>query len=93
VSRPLPRANQVLRQWRLLVLLRRDWWTLKQMAAQLGCCTRTVRRDLAVLETVPFPIQQRREVDDIGCDAEARYTVGTMVEWPRRESCPLRDVA
>lgn len=100
----LPRANMLLRQWRLLVKLRRGWWTLEEMAEELGVTTRTIRRDLAVLETVPFPIVQtepgdvpaglvkgRRSVSEF--KDKRMWSVAQMDTWPRNEAMPVREVA
>jgi predicted DNA-binding transcriptional regulator YafY len=50
------RCSQIIRQWRLLVLLRRAPRTLSELAKLLDCHQRTVRRDLYALQAVPLPI-------------------------------------
>lgn len=50
-GRTLTRA---IRLWRILESGRRA--TLPQLAQELGCCPRTVRRDLAALEEAGLPI-------------------------------------
>jgi hypothetical protein len=55
-SRYSDRCSQIIRQWRLLVLLRRAPRTLSELARLLDCHQRTVRRDLYALQAVPLPI-------------------------------------
>lgn len=87
-SRPLVRGNALLRQWRLLVLLRRRR-TLHGLASALGVSTRTIRRDLAVLESVPFPLVRARPES---FDGAAVWSLSTMQEWPKDEPCPVREL-
>lgn len=92
-ARYAARCNQFIRQWKLLVILRRGWWTLDQLADQLDCSTRTIRRDLVALQTVPLPIVERRNEDEQGLDEPALWSVGAIDAWPRREATPVKDVA
>lgn len=62
---PLPRdrksgarSQQLVRQWRLLLKLSGRWWTLTELAEQLGVTYRTIHRDIAALEEVPFAIDR-----------------------------------
>jgi hypothetical protein len=55
-ARYADRCNQIIRQWRLLVLLRRAPRTLPELAQLLECTERTVRRDIYALQAVPLPI-------------------------------------
>ncbi len=58
----MPRGDQVIRQWKLLWLLEsRRGRTLKELAQELGCCARTVIRDLDHLQQVGFPLYDERE--------------------------------
>jgi predicted DNA-binding transcriptional regulator YafY len=59
--------SQVRRQWRLLQHLAavRYGYTLAQLAAALGVCPRTVRRDLEVLVAVGFPIARHDTGDGV----------------------------
>jgi predicted DNA-binding transcriptional regulator YafY len=54
------RNKQLERQLRLLRHLQRGRSTLDQLAAALGVCTRTVRRDLEVLSVTGFPVRNER---------------------------------
>lgn len=85
------RGGQLVRQWTLLVTLRSGQFTLAQLAAALGCSPRTVRRDLAVLESIHFPIQSWRINNDGAMDAGASvyWSIQAMKEWPRRETTPI----
>ena len=53
------RGNPFVRQWKLIVLLRRAPRTLAELAQLLGCHQRTIRRDLYALQAVPLPITSR----------------------------------
>lgn len=58
----MPRGDQVIRQWKLLWLLEsRHGRTLQELAQELGCCARTVIRDLDHLQQVGFPLYDERE--------------------------------
>ena len=50
------RGKQFVRQWRLLLMLRRSPRPLSALARALDCHERTVRRDLEVLQSVPLPV-------------------------------------
>lgn len=58
----MPRGDQVIRQWKLLWLLESHRGrTLEELAEELGCCARTVIRDLDHLQQVGFPLYDERE--------------------------------
>jgi hypothetical protein len=82
-----PRGAQFERQWRLLVLLRRAPQTLQGLARELGCTTRTVRRDLDMFERVPLPIVRLSE------NGPVRWGIGGMDAWPRGDVLPHQAVA
>lgn len=52
---------QLLRQWKLLQRLsdEQDGVLLSQLASELAVSTRTVRRDLSVLQAVGFPLSEQ----------------------------------
>jgi predicted DNA-binding transcriptional regulator YafY len=77
------RGALVVRQWRLLVLLRRGPHTIPQLARELGVAERTVFRDLNALESVPFPLLR---------DGLQSVTLAAMPEWPRRETTPVQEI-
>jgi predicted DNA-binding transcriptional regulator YafY len=76
----------VVRQWRLLVLLRRGPQTIEQIARALSVCHRTVYRDLDALAAVPFPIERR-----INGARHEQTALLAMPEWPRNEATPTQD--
>lgn len=100
------RCNPFVRQWQLIVLLRRAPRTLPELATLLGCCQRTVRRDLYALQAVPLPITSRytanegsdphpntgRPKQDTGGPALNLWAIGETPEWPRNEPVPVREL-
>lgn len=73
----MPRGDQPARQWMLLKLLdHAAGRTINELAAELGVTTRTIRRDLEVLERSGYPIYD--ETDD------ARGKVWRLMENFRR---------
>jgi predicted DNA-binding transcriptional regulator YafY len=61
---PVPRGNQLTRQWQLLQLLDRAAGIAVDDAARgLRCTVRTVWRDLRVLEDAGFPIYDEPQAD------------------------------
>jgi hypothetical protein len=79
-----PRGSQFVRQWTLLVLLRRAAFTLDGLAAELNCHKRTVMRDLAILEAVGFPLI----FDRSGPHDPATWSLPPIPEWPRNAISP-----
>ena len=56
-NRPVPRGNQLARQWRLLQLIDRPAGvTVQDASRELACTIRTIWRDLSVLQDAGFPI-------------------------------------
>lgn len=100
-SRYSDRCSQIIRQWRLLVLLRRAPRTLSELAKLLDCHQRTVRRDLYALQAVPLPIGSKypagEGVDPCPMkgrnDRENVWAIGVMDEWPRTEEVPSDELA
>ena len=100
------RRNQFIRQWRLLVLLRRRPHTLPELAAALRCCQRTVRRDIYALQAVPLPIASKwpagegvdpspvkgRPYSGLIIDANV-WSLGAMPEWPRNDEVPSDELS
>jgi hypothetical protein len=87
--RPLVRGNALLRQWRLLVRLRSRYGrSINELAREFGVTTRTIRRDLEVLQAVPMPLVRVR----LGIDGPARWRIGTVPGWPEEEPSPTEDV-
>lgn len=90
------RGAKFIRLWRLLVLLRTGPQTLEQLAAALGVHARTVRRDLSVLQRVPFPITSRFETGSrqgirVG-DANV-WALGDVSAWPPDSPVPIAEVS
>lgn len=90
------RGAHFVRQWRLLVLLRVRWCTLRYLARELGVTRRTVRRDLQVLQGAGLPI---RKIDGISGPhsreiehAESRWHCGKVPAWPVSEPTPVADL-
>jgi predicted DNA-binding transcriptional regulator YafY len=72
-----PRNAVVIRQWRLVEVIRRRALQLEEIAIELGVGTRTVRRDLAAMEEAHLPIVKDEELryswmPDAGCPACGR---------------------
>ncbi len=67
----MPRGNQLIRQWSILNLIEAYHYgiTIENLAHEVGCTTRTIRRDLEVLELAGFPLYN----DTI--DGETRWMV------------------
>lgn len=86
LRRDLPRGNAFLRQWRILVMLRRHRQTLDQLAKACGCTTRSIRRDLDVLLEAGFPIH------DVRIDGVSYWKVLSIAGWPRGETTPTQDM-
>jgi predicted DNA-binding transcriptional regulator YafY len=81
------RGELIVRQWRLLVLLRRGPQSIAQIARALGVCHRTVYRDLDALAAVPFPIERR-----INGARREQTALLVMPEWPRNQTTPTREL-
>src|SRR4051812_13073160 len=100
-SRYSDRCSQIIRQWRLLVLLRRAPRTLSELAKLLDCHQRTVRRDLYALQAVPLPIGNKypagEGVDPCPIagrhgDRENVWAIGVMEAWPRSDEVPTDEL-
>jgi len=54
----MPRGDQLIRQWGILNLIESHHFGIgiENMAEEMGCTTRTVRRDLEALESTGFPL-------------------------------------
>jgi biotin operon repressor len=85
------RGAQFVRQWRVLIALRRHRWTLEQLATELQCSQRTLMRDIEVLEAVGLPITtavERRR----GIKGEF-FFAGDWPAWPRNEVAPVAELS
>jgi hypothetical protein len=100
------RCSQIIRQWRLLVLLRRAPRTLSELARLLDCHQRTVRRDLYALQAVPLPITSKYAAGE-GIDPSPlkgrplnpnwnmdrnMWALGAIDEWPRHDETPAEEL-
>lgn len=81
------RNAAVARHWRLLLAMRQGARTLDQLAHDLRVTTRTVRRDIDVLASVGFPIEQRTREGE-----HAVWGLASMREWPRNEVTPVGEL-
>ena len=54
----MPRGEQLIRQWGILNLIESYHYgiTIENLATEVGCTTRTIRRDLDALESTGFPL-------------------------------------
>lgn len=89
------RGRALRRQWRLIVLLRQRRRTLPDLAEQLGVTTRTIRRDLEVLESVGVALgKEEASVDPRHPDQyqPAYWFLAQMPEWPWREPAPIAEL-
>jgi predicted DNA-binding transcriptional regulator YafY len=61
---PMPRGDQLARQWRLIQLIDRPQGiTVDDAARELACTVRTIWRDLGVLQQAGFPVYTERAAD------------------------------
>src|SRR5882672_9117275 len=64
MDRPMPRGDQLTRQWRLLQLIDRPQGiTVDDAARDLAVTIRTIWRDLLVLQDAGFPLTTDRAAD------------------------------
>lgn len=85
--RPMVRGSQFLRQWQLLLRLRRGPCVLPTLARHVGASERTVRRDLALLTAAGLPISASHDA------VKGKFwCVRSMPEWPRNEVLPVRSL-
>jgi predicted DNA-binding transcriptional regulator YafY len=65
----MPRSDQLIRQWGILNLIESHRYgiIIENLAQEMGCTTRTVRRDLEALEIAGFPLY----TDEV--DGEVRW--------------------
>lgn len=83
------RGAQFRRQWKLLIALRSERLTHKQLARRLAVTTRTVIRDLHVLIDVGLPVRSA----GVGCrDDEKVFWIGACAKWPRDEASPVLEL-
>lgn len=82
------RGSILLRQWNLLLMLRRGPKTVIELADALGVCERTIVRDLEVLQGVPFPLTAEQE----RVWKHAKWTLSGMPEWPRNSVAPVQEL-
>lgn len=59
----MPRGDQLSRQWRIIqaLIASRRGKSVPELAAMVGCHTRTVYRDLEALQAAGFPVTTERE--------------------------------
>ena len=83
-TRNLVDGSQVLRQWQLLLELRKGPRSKYELADVLGASDRTVYRDILTLEAAGFPLiatEGQRPV---------LWSLASMRAWPRNEPYPVR---
>lgn len=75
----IERGRQVARQWMILRLLGRRRMSIDELSRELAVCTRTIRRDLDVLQAVHFPLVQEdaNQEDPTG----SREVVWRVMNW------------
>lgn len=89
-----PRGVGFIRMWRVLVLLRQKPQTLSALARMLGVSTRTIRRDLYLLQQVPLPVASRFPEGRKGVRSEdaTEWFVTETAAWPSGDRVPRADV-
>lgn len=66
LSEPMPRGDQLSRQWRLLQLIDRPQGiTVDDAARDLAVTIHTIWRDLGALQTAGFPLYTERAADAV----------------------------
>ena len=79
----MPRGDQLIRQWGILSLIEVHHFgiTIENLAREVGCTTRTIRRDLEALEIAGFPLY----TEDV--DGEVRWRL--MNEFKNAPKTPF----
>lgn len=74
------RGAGFVRTWRMVIRLRNQPHTIAALADAFEVTTRTIRRDLDVLQEAGLPLR---------CNG-GRWSMGEIPEWPRREVAPVK---
>ena len=79
----MPRGDQLIRQWGILSLIEVHHFgiTIENLASEVGCTTRTIRRDIEALEIAGFPLY----TEDV--DGEVRWKL--MNEFKNAHHTPF----
>ncbi len=91
LTRELARGNPFLRQWRILVALRARARTLEDLARLCGCSTRTVRRDLEVLQAAGLPLYAVHAEEVLGPE-RIYWRLHPFAQWPAGELAPIEEM-
>lgn len=86
----MPRGEQSIRQWKLATLLSgRYGKTLAQLRFELNVTTRTVQRDLAVLESAGFPLESERRNGTVFWRFTKGFESASPISLTREEAMAL----
>jgi predicted DNA-binding transcriptional regulator YafY len=92
------RCAGLVRTWRVLVLLRAKPHTLDELADKLSVTSRTIRRDIVALQSVPLPIESRYPVAGprsprygVQAQLQNEWFIKATPEWPAGERTPVAD--
>src|SRR4026209_1425979 len=89
---PVPRGNQLARQWRLLQMIQRPGGvSIDDAAQELECTARTIWRDLSALQTAGFPLYDDKAADGRRSiwKLEDKFTLGLPVKLTLAETATL----
>ena len=81
------RSDGFIRQWKLLVLLRRRPYTLQDLASEFAVSTRTIRRDLLLLESAGLPVCRVTKAKET--EQGALWRIESTRAWPRDSATPV----
>ena len=91
-AEPVPRNQEVIRQWKVLHALEtaRHGVAIDALADELGVTTRTIRRDLAALQEAGFPLYDEKDDDGrVRWRLEGQVLKGLETGFTLAELCAL----
>lgn len=89
---PVPRGNQLARQWQLLQMIQHPGGvSVEDAARKLDCTVRTIWRDLSTLQNAGFPIYDEKGGDGRRSlwKLEEKFTLGLPVKLTLAETAAL----
>lgn len=73
----MARGEQLMRQWKILSALQANRFglSLRELVEEMGCCKRTVQRDLRLLQEAGFPVTPEQRPEGAGPVGENYWRV------------------